>query len=69
MNASASRQPPSAEADPRQAGLWRLRGRWTLANANAIGELLRDAPEHLSGIDARAVERLDTLGVLQLMHT
>jgi phospholipid/cholesterol/gamma-HCH transport system permease protein len=68
MSASASRQPPSAEADPRQPGLWRLRGRWTLANANAIGEVLRDAPENLSGIDARSVDRLDTLGVLQLMR-
>ena len=68
MNARASRQPPSAEADPRQPGLWRLRGRWTLANAGAIGELLCDAPEGLSGIDARAVERLDTLGVLQLIR-
>jgi len=68
MNASATRQPPSADTDPQQPGVWRLRGRWTLANANAIGEVLRDAPEGLSRVDARSVERMDTLGVLQLMR-
>ena len=68
MSASASRQPPSAEADPRQPGVWRLRGRWTLANAVAIGDVLREAPDALSMIDARAVDRLDTLGVLQLLR-
>jgi phospholipid/cholesterol/gamma-HCH transport system permease protein len=68
MNASASRQPPSAEADPQQPGLWRLRGRWTLSNAGAMGEVLRSAPEHVSVVDARGVDRLDTLGVLQLMR-
>ena len=68
MNANASRQPPTADADPGQPGVWRLRGRWTLANAGAIGEVLRAAPEGLSTVDARGVERLDTLGVLQLMR-
>ena len=68
MNASAVRQPPSAEADPQQPGLWRLRGRWTLSNAGAMGEVLRAAPERVAVVDARGVDRLDTLGVLQLMR-
>ena len=33
-----------------------------------MGEVLRSAPEHIDAVDARGVDRLDTLGVLQLMR-
>ena len=61
-------QAPKAEADPGDASTLRLSGRWTLRHANAIGEVLRAAPEGVSTVDATAVERLDTLGVLQLLR-
>ena len=68
MTANPSRLPPSVDTDPQQPGRLRLRGRWTLANAGAIGEVLRDAPAELTAVDAASVDRLDTLGVLQLMR-
>jgi len=45
-----------------------LAGRWTLAHANAISALLRGAPEAVRTVDASGVERLDSLGVLQLLR-
>ncbi|GAA4853935.1 ABC transporter permease [Luteimonas vadosa] len=60
--------PPSLEPDPRDASRLRLRGRWTLRHANELGAALRQAPEGVSGIDATGVERLDSLGVLQLLR-
>lgn len=61
-------QPPHAEPDPGDASRLRLTGRWTLRHANQIGELLREAPEGVTTVDATGVERLDTLGVLQLLR-
>lgn len=46
----------------------RLSGRWTLRNAVAVGDALRDLPEGVRCIDACAVERLDSIGVLQLLR-
>lgn len=46
----------------------RLRGRWTLRYASEIGDVLRAVPAGITRIDARAVERLDTLGALQLLR-
>ncbi|WP_343203889.1 ABC transporter permease [Luteimonas sp. MC1782] len=54
--------------DPDDAGRWRLVGRWTLRNAEVFTAALRAAPDGIAGIDARGVERLDTIGVLQLMR-
>jgi phospholipid/cholesterol/gamma-HCH transport system permease protein len=45
-----------------------LAGRWTLEHALAIADLLRDAPGGVREVDARAVERLDSVGVLQLLR-
>jgi phospholipid/cholesterol/gamma-HCH transport system permease protein len=66
---------PSIESDtpgPGSAGepgaRLRLRGRWTLQYAAAVGDILRDAPQPLQGVDARQVERLDSAGVLQLLR-
>ena len=54
--------------DPDDAGRWLLAGRWTLRHAEVFTAALRSAPEGITGIDARDVERLDTVGVLQLMR-
>ncbi len=61
-------QPPQAAVDPGDASRLRLTGRWTLRHANTIGDLLRDAPGGVTTVDATAVDRLDTLGVLQLLR-
>lgn len=63
MTASA----PSLDADP-ETGRVSLRGRWTLSHAGAIGDCLREAPEDTREVDATGVERLDSVGVLQLLR-
>lgn len=63
-----SHQPPSAEPDAKDGSCLRLGGRWTLRHAGAIGDTLRAAPAGVATIDASGVERLDTLGVLQLLR-
>ena len=59
---------PSAEPDPQDASTLRLHGRWTLEHALAIGQALRGAPDSVGRIDATAVDRLDSVGVLQLLR-
>jgi len=63
---------PSIDSDgpaPGQDGTrLRLRGRWTLQYALAVWDLLREAPQHPSGVDVRQVERLDSAGVLLLLR-
>jgi len=59
---------PSAEPDPQDASTLRLHGRWTLEHALAIGQALRGAPDSVGTIDATAVDRLDSVGVLQLLR-
>jgi phospholipid/cholesterol/gamma-HCH transport system permease protein len=63
-----SSQPPRADVDANDASRLRLTGRWTLRYANDIGEVLRAAPDGISSVDASGVDRLDTLGVLQLLR-
>ncbi len=46
----------------------RLSGRWTLRQAAAISEALTGVPESVRSLDVRHVERLDSLGVLQLIR-
>ena len=60
--------PPRAEPDPQDAALLRLVGNWTLEHAREIGRTLREAPDTVACIDAREVERLDSVGVLQLLR-
>lgn len=45
-----------------------LQGRWTLRYATAISTALTSASAEVSAIDARQCERIDTLGVLQLLR-
>lgn len=63
-----SNQPPRAIPDPGDGSCLRLSGRWTLRHATDIGDTLRAAPAGIATIDARDVDRLDTLGVLQLLR-
>ena len=67
-NAAPSIDPVDAPDAGAQGPLPRLRGRWTLQYANAVGQALREAPAHARVLDARAVDRLDSAGVLQLLR-
>lgn len=59
---------PVAAADDAQPTQLRLSGRWTLRHATAVAEQLKQAPRDIAAVDAADVERLDTLGVLQLLR-
>jgi phospholipid/cholesterol/gamma-HCH transport system permease protein len=66
MTAStASRPQLVAEGSPSRL---RLSGQWTLEHADAISQALLTAPRTIESIDASAVDRLDSLGVLQLLR-
>ena len=67
MSASHS-QAPSLDIDHQAGERLRLRGRWTLEYATEIGEVLRGAPKGAQGIDASGIDRLDSVGVLQLLR-
>ncbi|RMH93325.1 ABC transporter permease [Lysobacter pythonis] len=58
---------PVAEFDA-ASGELRLRGQWTLAQATSIAHALAKADGAIKRIDARNVDALDSLGVLQLQH-
>jgi len=66
MTASTASTPQIAAtgAPPRL----RLTGEWTLAYAEQISNALAAAPEDATAVDATAVDRLDSLGVLQLLR-
>ena len=49
-------------------GALRLSGSWTLDHAEAIANALTRAPGDATAVDARDIERLDTMGVLQLLR-
>lgn len=59
---------PGVEIDPNDATCARLSGEWTLQQAEAVGTALRAVPEQVRRLDASAVSRLDSLGVLQLLR-
>jgi phospholipid/cholesterol/gamma-HCH transport system permease protein len=59
---------PSIRLDDDAPGHLRLAGRWTLDHASTIAEILRAAPQGVSRIDAEGIDRLDSLGVLQLLR-
>ncbi|WP_199912003.1 MULTISPECIES: ABC transporter permease [Stenotrophomonas] len=59
---------PRLEQDAHDPGLIHLSGHWTLKTALAAAEVLRDVPEKLTGIDATAIEQLDSAGVLQVLR-
>jgi len=59
---------PTATPDPCNPTSWVLNGDWTLPHANTVDALLHSAPAHLTQIDARAVNGLDSAGALQLLR-
>jgi len=61
-------QPPQVNIDDAQPSHLRLSGRWTLEYATQIGERLAETPRTATLVDATAVERLDSVGVLQLIR-
>lgn len=68
MSASHDRYTPFATLADGESGTLCLHGRWTLRFSEQIASALRGAPAGIRAIDARSCERLDTLGVLQLMR-
>ena len=68
MSNAPNHYPPAASVDPGDATRLCLSGRWTLRYANQISEILRGVPGDILDVDACSVERLDTLGVLQLLR-
>ena len=65
---AASHSMPSIAAGDADPGVARLLGHWTLAEAQAIAGALRSVPAGVRCLDATGVERLDSLGVLQLLR-
>ena len=59
---------PELTYEPQQPSQLRLAGGWTLDHADAIRQQLADAPPEATAVDVSQVERLDSLGVLQLMR-
>jgi phospholipid/cholesterol/gamma-HCH transport system permease protein len=68
MIVAPNHAPPAAAVDPQDPATLRLSGRWTLRYANEIGDALRATPDGITCVDARGVDRIDTLGVLQLLR-
>ncbi len=67
MTAPAFR-PPQIDAPGPDPSRLRLQGHWTLEHAVEIGAQLDATPPSTQVLDASAVERLDSVGVLQLMR-
>lgn len=60
--------PPQAETDGHDPSRLRLRGQWTLEHALLVDAHLAAAPDGVATVDASGVDRLDSVGVLQLMR-
>ena len=61
-------QSPQIALDDAQPSNVRLGGRWTLENAPQIQQRLTEIPRTATVVDATEVERLDSVGVLQLIR-
>jgi len=59
---------PSATSTAPDSTCWQLSGDWTLPHAEAIQALLHAAPEHITSLDARKIDGLDSAGALQLVR-
>ncbi|MDI9238754.1 MlaE family lipid ABC transporter permease subunit [Lysobacter sp. LF1] len=60
--------PPQIATDGQAPSRLRLSGRWTLDHAGQIADALLDTPESIESVDATGIERLDSVGVLQLLR-
>ncbi|MCD9027324.1 ABC transporter permease [Luteimonas sp. BDR2-5] len=58
---------PSADVDAGSGSL-QLHGYWTLDHSGDIERVLRDQPGEVKQIDATGIDRLDSLGVLELLR-
>ena len=68
MSKAPNHHPPAATVATDDAGTLRLHGRWTLRFSDEVAQALHAAPDGLQRIDATGCDRLDTLGVLQLLR-
>ncbi len=68
MTTSPTAPPPQIEVDTADPSRLRLSGQWTLQYATQIGECLSDVPDTVTAVDATAADRLDSMGVLQLIR-
>ena len=59
---------PAAHVDDADAARLRLTGQWTIDQAAGVSAALAAAPCALEGVDATGIDRLDSLGVLQLLR-
>lgn len=58
---------PSAEVDA-GTGTLQLHGDWTLAHSDDIERVLQGQPAEVQHVDASSIDRLDSLGVLELLR-
>jgi phospholipid/cholesterol/gamma-HCH transport system permease protein len=65
---SVAASPPEFRIDPSDPACARLQGSWTLEEALALSACLRALPESVAALDASAVERIDSAGVMQLLR-
>ncbi|HOV96660.1 MAG TPA: ABC transporter permease [Thermomonas sp.] len=68
MSQVPTHAPPVITVAADAAGSLLLGGRWTLRFATQITEVLAGVPDGVHSIDASRCDRLDTLGVLQLLR-
>ncbi len=65
---AATHTAPTIDSDPRHGGRLQLAGSWTLEYARAVSSMLGGDLGEVQSVDATAVERLDSAGVLQLLR-
>lgn len=65
---SAAENRPQFRIDPAEPRVVRLSGDWSLAHAADIPPRLRELPKELDAIDATAIGRIDSAGVMQLLR-
>ncbi|HEY0334254.1 MAG TPA: ABC transporter permease [Stenotrophomonas sp.] len=68
MRPDNRQQPPALQADEQDPTRIRLSGSWVLGTAMDAAGLLQELPAGTRHIDARAIARLDSAGVLQLLR-
>ena len=59
---------PQYEADPGDPQRVKLAGDWTLASALTVADQLKSLPDAVNRLDATAINRIDSAGVLQLLR-
>ncbi|MFT3755777.1 MAG: ABC transporter permease [Pseudoxanthomonas sp.] len=65
---SAAQSRPQFQIDPAAPGCARLLGDWSLAHAMDMPARLRELPDSIDHLDASGIGRMDSAGVMQLLH-